>query len=270
MKRANPKRADGACEVAVVTGGAVRVGRAISRRLAADGYAVLVHHFRSEAEARELVAEIEAEGGRAHATPLDLTIPGASARLIEGAVRRFGRLDLLVNSAALFAEDAAPLVELARMKVLNADVPAALLDAAAAHLEAAGGAVVNIADVAGIVPFKGRRAYSAAKKSVLALTAHKALELAGRGVRVNAVCPGAVLFPDWYPEELRRRVIDGIPLGRGGSPEDVADAVAYLARARFVTGQVLSVDGGRLLSLLERGAGADGDLERAADERDVN
>ena len=269
MESENPSAGAGR-RVAIVTGGAVRVGRAITLRLARDGYRVVVHHFGSEAAARAVMAEIEAAGGSAEAVRLDLTAPGAPGRLVEEVARRAGRLDLLVNSAALFVADDAPLGDLARMKVLNADAPAALLDAAAPHLEATRGAVVSIADVAGFVPFRGRRAYSATKKSVLALTARRALELAPRGVRVNAVCPGAVLFPDWYPAELKARVLAGVPLGRMGAPGDVADAVAYLAGAAFVTGQVLSVDGGRLLALLQSGAEADADLERSADARDVN
>jgi pteridine reductase len=270
MESENPNASNRGSGVALVTGGAVRVGRAIALELARGGYRVAVHHCRSEEAAASAVAEISASGGSAEALRADLTIPGTPARLVEEAVRRFGRLDLLVNSAAVFGADDAPMVELARMKALNADAPSALVDAAVEHLAAAAGAIVNIADVAGFVPFRGRRAYSMTKRSVLALTARKALELAPRGVRVNAVCPGAVLFPDWYPEALRRRVIDGVPLGRMGSPEDIAQAVAYLARARFVTGQVLSVDGGRLLSLLEGGAEADEDLARPPDGGDLN
>jgi len=259
MERHNPTTGGGS-RVAVVTGGAVRVGRAVSLRLAAEGFHVVVQYKTSAKEARSLVAEMAAQGGIASIHELDLTRPGAPRQLIEEAVRELGRLDLLVNSAALFVDDAASLVELARMKVLNADVPAMLIDAAVPHLAAVGGSIVNVADVAGVVPLLGYKAYSAAKKHLLNITARKALELAGRGVRVNAVCPGAVLFPESYSEPLRARAIAGIPLGRPGSPADVAGAVAYLAGAGFVTGQVLSVDGGRLLSLLDLGAREDRDL----------
>jgi len=269
MERHNPTREDGS-PVAIVTGGAVRVGRAVSHRLATDGYRVAVHYKSSAAEAQSLIDEITARGGVAAPYEMDLTQPGAPRRLVEGVARDFARIDLLVNSAALFVDDAASLGELARMKVLNADVPAALLDAAASHLAVTRGSIVNVADVAGVVPFVGYKAYSATKKHVLSLTARKALELAEIGVRVNAVCPGAVKFPEWYQEPLKVRVIAGIPLGRPGTPEDLADAVAYLAGARFVTGQILSVDGGRLLSLLDRGAREDGDLERPRGDTDIN
>jgi pteridine reductase len=269
MEIHNPTRGSGQ-RVAIVTGGAVRVGRAVSRRLAADGYHVVVHHHGSIAEARSLVDEIIAAGRLATSIRLDLMQPGAPRRLVEEVVRDLGRIDLLVNSAALFVDDAAPIGDIARMKVLNADVPAMLIDAASPHLEAASGVIVNITDVAGVVPFVGHKAYSASKKHVLSLTARKALELAPRGVRVNAVCPGAVLYPEWYPEPLKERVTAGIPLGRPGAPEDVADAVAYLAGARFVTGQILSVDGGRLLSLLDRNVREDGDLGRSPGDTDIN
>jgi pteridine reductase len=260
----NPSAA-AAERVAIVTGGAVRVGRAISSKLASRGYAILIHHHGSAAEAAALADEISGAGGHALPYRADLTEPGGPRRLVEEATRLFGRLDLLVNSAALFFDDKAPLAQLARMKVLNADVPGALADLAAPLLAATRGAIVSIADVAGVVPFKGHRAYSATKKHVLSLTARKALELAGRGVRVNAVCPGAVLFPTWYPDALAARVIAGIPLGGPGAPSDVAEAVAYLADARFVTGQVLSVDGGRLLDLISRGAREDADLAAEPD-----
>jgi pteridine reductase len=269
MEKHNPTQGGGP-RVALVTGGAVRVGRAVSLRLAADGFHVVVHHHGSIAAATSLVAEIAAGGGFATPLGMDLTQPGAPRRSVEEVIRDLGRIDLVVNSAALFVADGAPLGDLARMKVLNADVPAALIDAAAPHLAATGGSIVSIADVAGIVPFIGYKAYSATKKHVLSVTARKALELARQGVRVNAVCPGAVLFPERYSDDLKARVTAGIPLGRPGSPEDVADAVAYLAGARFVTGQILSVDGGRLLSLLERGAREDRDLERPLGDHDLN
>jgi len=237
---------------ALMTGGAVRVGRAICLRLARDFEAVAVHCAGSAMQGEALAKTLEGAGTRARCFQMDLTLPGAGAELVKAVHGWSSRLDLLVNTAATFVPDDGDLLDLARMKVLNANAPAALVEAAAPLLEGTGGSVVNIADVAGFKGFKGFRAYSATKRSLLELTWRKALELAGRKVRVNAVCPGAVLFPAWYTEATRAEVLAGIPMGEAGTPEDIAEAVAYRAGARFVTGQALAVDGGRML-VLDRG-----------------
>jgi pteridine reductase len=142
------------------------------------------------------------------------------------------------------------------MKVLNFDAAAALIDAAAPELVRSRGSVISIADVAAYQELSRHKAYSRTKAALLDLTHRKALALSSLGVRVNAVCPGTVLFPDSYSESQRRRIVDRIPLGRAGSPEDVAQAVVYLARAEFVTGQVIAVDGGRILRTIDEGPSA--------------
>jgi pteridine reductase len=237
--------------VALVTGGAVRVGRSIAEELAATGYAVLVHHHASADAAAGLVAALRAAGHAATALRKDLTRPQAASRLMDDALSAAGRLDLLVNSAALLVADDGDLVALARMKVLNYDAAAALIDAATPHLLGTRGSIVNVADVAGIRAFGGYKAYSRTKTALLALTFRKALELAPGGVRCNAVCPGTVLPAAHLDAGQRARLVAGVPLGRFGDPEDVARAVAFLAGAPYVTGQALAVDGGRLLTLLE-------------------
>lgn len=236
---------------ALVTGGAVRVGRAICRALAADGFRVAIHHHGSAEPAAELARELVAAGAP---EPLslraDLTRPDERRELARQAVAGLGRLDLLVNSAALFVADTGATADLARMKLLNFDAPAGLIDATAEHLARTGGAVINIADVAGVKRFTGYLAYSRTKSALLSLTQRKALELAARGIRVNAICPGAVLFPEHYDDRKRRQIIAGIPLGRAGSAADVGHAAVFLARASYVTGQAVAVDGGRLLAAL--------------------
>ena len=236
--------------VALVTGGAIRVGRAICRALAADGFRVAIHHHGSTSAAAELARELAGSADGAVPLQADLTRPGARPELIEGTIAAFGRLDLLVNSAALFVDDAGPIGDLARMKILNFDAPAALIELAVDHLAPVGGSVINIADVAGMRRFSGYQAYSRTKSALLSLTQRRALELAPRGVRVNAICPGAVLFPDRYDEDKRRKIVVGIPLGRAGSAGDVGHAAVFLARASYVTGQAIAVDGGRLLAAL--------------------
>jgi len=226
-------------KVALVTGAGVRVGEAIARGLAREGWRVAAH-YRSHLPR-----------GFAAALPADLAQPDGPAALAAAFRARFGRLDLLVNSAAGFEEQ--PLAEIdaasfdAQMD-LNARAPLLLARALAPLLARSRGAIVNVADVGGgLVPWKGFAAYAASKAALVRLTECLALELAPK-VRVNAVAPGTVLWPERYPAARRKELAKRIPLGATGTAEDVAAAVRYLATAPFVTGAVLPVDGGRHLS----------------------
>lgn len=225
--------------VALVTGAGIRVGEAIARDLARHGWTVAAH-YRSHRPR-----------GFAAAFAGDLATPDGPARLAADLRGRFDRLDLLVNSAGAFA--AVPLAEtdasvFDEQMDLNARGPLLLVRALARLLARSGGSVVNVVDVGGgLVPWRGYAAYAASKAALARLTECLALELAPR-VRVNAVLPGAVLFPASYPAARRRELTRRIPLGRSGTPADVAGAVRYLAEAPFVTGALLPVDGGRHLS----------------------
>jgi pteridine reductase len=231
--------ARGSRKVALVTGAGIRVGEAIARALARDGWTVAAHHrtHRPRGFAAVLQADLATPDG-----------PGRLAAAFRGA---FDRLDLLVNSAAGF--EAIPLADtdaaaFDALMHLNARGPLLLVRALAPLLARSGGAVVNVADVGGgLVPWKGYAAYCASKAALVRATECLALELAPR-VRVNAVAPGTVLWPEGEPAARRRALERRIPLGRAGTPADVAEAVLYLARAPFVTGAVLPVDGGRHLA----------------------
>jgi pteridine reductase len=226
-------------KVALVTGAGVRVGAAIARALRARGWSV-AGHYRTH-RPRGLDAALEA----------DLALPDGPSRLAAAFEERFARLDLLVNSAGAF--DQLPLSETDAAAFdsqmdLNARAPLLLVRALAALLRRSRGAVVNVADVGGgLVPWRGFAAYAASKAALVRVTECLALELAPE-VRVNAVAPGTVLWPEGYPAARRRSMVQRIPLQRTGTPEDVAEAVLYLASAPFVTGAVLPVDGGRHLS----------------------
>jgi pteridine reductase len=225
--------------VALVTGAGVRVGEAIARDLARHGWTVAAH-YRSHRPR-----------GFAAALAGDLAAPDGPARLAADFRARFPRLDLLVNSAAGFepvslADTDASVFD--EQMSLNARAPLLLVRALASLLARSRGSVVNVVDVGGgLVPWKGYSAYAASKAALARLTECLALELAPR-VRVNAVAPGAVLWPASYPASRRRELIGRIPLGRSGTPQDVAGAVRYLSEAPFVTGAVLPIDGGRHLS----------------------
>jgi pteridine reductase len=183
----------------------------------------------------------------------DLLAPIAPRMLVADSLQRFGRLDLLVNNASSFYPTAVGSIEASHWEDLigsNLRAPLFLAQEAAAELAKNGGSIVNIADIHAERPLKGYLVYSVAKAGLVALTRSLALELAP-GVRVNAVAPGAIAWPEdgqFAPAE-RERIVAGTPLARLGSPEEIAQAVHFLATAPFVTGQVLAVDGGRSVFL---------------------
>ncbi len=242
-------------KVVLITGGAKRVGAAICRGLHAAGANLMLHYRASAGEARLLQAELN--GLRAKSVSLiqaDLLDTGKLPSLVEQTLQSFGRLDALVNNASSFF--ATPVGEITPMQWqdligTNLQAPLFLAQAAAPALRKSGGAIVNIADIHADRPLKGYTVYSVAKTGLIGLTRSLARELAPE-VRVNAVAPGPVLWPDdeSFDELSRQRIISHTPLRREGGPEDIAGAVLYLLRdARYVTGETIRVDGGRHISI---------------------
>ena len=235
---------------ALITGGARRVGAAIARRLHAAGAAVLIHYRDSEAEATKLVADLNATRAKSAAkVKAELLAPIAPRALVGAALGEFGRLDLLVNNASSFFPVDVGAIEASHWEELigsNLRAPLFISQEAAPELRKHAGAIVNIVDIHADRPLKGYPVYSIAKAGLAALTRSLALELAPT-VRVNAVAPGAIAWPDdgqFDPGE-RERIVATTPLGRVGSPEDIAQAVHFLACASYVTGEIIAVDGGR-------------------------
>jgi len=235
--------------VALVTGGAVRVGRAVCLGLAEAGYDVVVHHRSSTADAEELAGRIRDLGRRAALAAGDLREPEVARSVVDVARTTFGRLDLLVNSAASFRAGALLEADAAAwddVMAVNVRAPHLLVRAAADLLRAAGGSAVNILDLSAFQPWTEHPVHAVSKAALAHLTRIQARALAP-GVRVNAVAPGAVLPPEDYDEEATETLRRMAPLGRLGTPEDVVRSVLFLAEASYVTGQILAVDGGRLL-----------------------
>ncbi len=245
-------RAPLAGQTALVTGAARRVGSAIVRALHTAGANVSIHCHRSLGAAQALAAELESV--RPHSTAVlccDLLDSDALPRLIGQSCERFGALHLLVNNASSFYPTPLGSITVAQWDELlgsNLRAPLFLTQAAAPQLRLTRGAVLNIVDIHGLRPLRDHAVYCVAKAGLIMLTRALARELAP-AVRVNAIAPGAVLWPEQgMSEERKRKIIDATALQRRGSPEDVARAVLFFAGdAPFVTGQVLAVDGGRSL-----------------------
>jgi pteridine reductase len=237
--------------VVLVTGGAARIGRAIVRELASRGYRVAVHASTSLDRAQELVAELAKESRDAAAFGAELRDEDATRAMIDRVRRHFGRLDALVNNAAIWwptplataaADDVRRFFEVNALGTFVCCQHAGLIMAE----QETGGAIVNIGDWAVARPYRNYSAYFASKAAIPTLTRMFAVELAPR-VRVNAVLPGPVLLPENLSETERQRAIAGTLLGRAGRPENVAHAVAFLLENDFTTGVCLPVDGGRTI-----------------------
>jgi len=242
-------------KVVLITGGAKRVGAAICRRLHASGANLMLHYRASAGEARLLQAELNHV--RADSVALiqaDLLDLNKLPSIVEQTVQRFGRLDALVNNASSFY--ATPIGEITPASWddligANLRAPLFIAQAAAASLKKTQGAIVNITDIHAERPLKSYVVYSIAKAGLVALTRSLARELAPE-VRVNAVAPGPILWPDdaSFDELSRQRIISHTLLKREGTPDDIAKAVHFLlADAAYVTGETINVDGGRHIAM---------------------
>lgn len=241
--------------VVLITGGAKRVGATICRRLHRAGASVMLHFRSSAGEARLLQAELNHVRPKSVALiQADLLDVAKLPSLVEQTVQTFGRLDALVNNASTFYQTTIGDIGVDDWNNLigtNLEAPLFLAQAAAPALKKSQGSIVNITDIHAERPLKSYVVYSVAKAGLVGLTRSLARELAP-DVRVNAVAPGPILWPDEevFDELARQRIISHTPLRREGSPDDIAKAVHYLlADAPYVTGETINVDGGRHIAL---------------------
>nr|AIA18854.1 Enoyl-(Acyl carrier protein) reductase [uncultured bacterium] len=237
-------------KVALVTGSARRVGKAIALELARHGMGQIIHHSNSDQEAKATAAEVQALGVEAVVVKADLSQPAEIQRLFDETRQHFGRLDVLVNSASTFKPGdilTLPLEEW--QETLNINLTAPLLCSQHAALlmhETGGGAIINILDISALKPWKQYPAHSVSKSALLTLTEVLAQSL-GPDIRVNAIAPGPILRDEANSPEAWERIGKRLPLGHTGDPSDVAQAVVFLASQPFITGTTLRVDGGDYL-----------------------
>jgi pteridine reductase len=238
--------------VALVTGGAKRVGRAISLELARAGCSLSVHYRTSDQEAQQLAAEIAALGRRAVTVRGDLNEPSSWPAIIEATVGDLGRLDVLINNASVFLSEGDDSLEgfdpslWARMLQTNLIAPVGLCHHAQKHLVAGGrGRIVNLCDVAADRPWPAHLAYCVSKAALVCATKALARAMAP-SVQVFGVSPGIAVFPESYAAALRDHLVAKVPQKRAGSPDEVARLVRFLVEnGSYMTGQVIAIDGGR-------------------------
>jgi pteridine reductase len=238
--------------VALITGGAKRVGRAIVERLAAAGFDIVFTYLSSEREAGELASTLQASGTRCLAVRADLTDPiSARDQVRQSFASRFDRLDVLVHSASLYEPSDLARVTLEQMRRLNAvhlESPLLLSQTFEALLRRSNGHIVNMADLMAERPWPKYLGYCVSKAALASLTVGLARALAP-DVTVNAIAPGVVDWADDFPQSAQAQYLKRVPLARAGTPEDVAELVHFLCTsATYITGQVIRVDGGRSIT----------------------
>ncbi len=242
-------------KVALITGGAVRLGRAITLGLAEAGYDVVIHYRSSEGPARETQRVVEGLGRSAATVQADLSTRAGVAEVIESVRMAHGRLDLLVNSAASF--ERADLLDVDEpewdaVMAVNLKGPFLVARQSADLLRGAGGSVINMVDLSAFQPWISYPHHAVSKAGLMHLTRILARVMAPE-VRVNAIAPGVVLPPDDFSAAERRHELARTPVGHLGTPQDIVRTVLFLATSPFITGQVIVVDGGRSLGEATRG-----------------
>lgn len=239
-------------KVALVTGGAQRVGACLCKTLHAAEYNVLIHYRHSANEASQLAAALNTiRPNSAHGLPADLLDHKQIKRLIDAAKQTWGKLDLLINNASSFyPTDIGTSSEDDWQDLIgsNMKAPFFLSQAATPLLKERQGSIINITDIHAQKPLKGHTIYCSAKAGLVMLTKSLAKELAP-DIRVNAIAPGAILWPENnMSDEVKQKIVNDIALKRIGEPNDIAKTALFLARdANYITGQVIAVDGGRSL-----------------------
>jgi pteridine reductase len=254
MKKAPRKKSSagsaGPVRVALVTGAGSPLGEAICLKLASRGMSLALHYRRSRSKTLRLRDRLRRSGAEAEVFQAELEKTSGAKRLMGEVGRRWGRLDLLVNNASLFSPNPARGIDLQPWRShfdINLLAPYFLTILAEPRLQEAGGSVVNITDIYGETAFlPGYAAYAVSKSALVFLTKYLALSLAPH-IRVNAVSPGVISFPKTHSQAQKEKLIRKTALGRKGNPEDIAEAVWFLASQTFITGQVLRVDGGRFM-----------------------
>jgi 3-oxoacyl-[acyl-carrier protein] reductase len=246
---------DGA-KSAIITGGTRGIGLAVARRLATDGFDLLISYRGDDEAAQNARTELEATGRRIEVVATDVSTADGAGSLIEKAMADFGKIDALINNAGITRDTLVMrMTEEDWDAVLSTNLKGAFLCAKAAirpMLRARAGRIVNMTSVVGLVGNAGQVNYAAAKAGLVGMTKSLAKEVGSRGITVNAVAPGFIetRLTDVLPQELKDNLLKNTPLGRFGMPEDIAGAVAFLVStdASFITGHVLTVDGGLFMA----------------------